>query len=93
VLYGALFTLLLGLIINLTYKISLHTLAWGATVASLAGISLKMMIDIPGIIISAVLLSGLVGFARLKLNAHNPSQVYLGWIAGVSIILILTFVF
>jgi membrane-associated phospholipid phosphatase len=91
-LYGALFTLLLGLLVNLFYKISLHTLAWGAAAASLSGLSIKMMLGIPGIVAGTVLIAGLAAWARLKLNAHNPSQVYLGFIAGVTLIMILTFV-
>jgi hypothetical protein len=91
VIYGALFTLLTGLMINLVYKISLHTLAWGAAVALFVGIWLKIGLEIPAIIIVSILLAGLAGFARLKLNAHNPTQVYLGFATGASIILIMTF--
>jgi hypothetical protein len=89
-IYGALLTLLVGLMINLVYKISLHTLAWGAAVASLVGLSLKMEIDIPLIIIFSVIIAGLAGYVRLKLNAHNPTQVYLGFATGAGIITILT---
>lgn len=89
-IYGALLTLLVGLMINLVYKISLHTLAWGAAVASLVGLSLKMGIDIPLIIIFSIIIAGLAGYVRLKLNAHNPTQVYLGFVTGAGIITILT---
>jgi len=91
-IYGALFILITGLIINLFYKVSLHTLAWGAAVASFIGISIRMGIAIPAIIMITILFAGLVGFARLKLNAHNSTQVYLGFIAGAGIMLLLTFV-
>jgi hypothetical protein len=90
-IYGALFTLLAGMMINLAYKISLHTLAWGAIVASLIGISLKLGVDIPEIILVSIVLAGVAGYARLKLNAHNSSQVYLGFVTGAAVILILTF--
>jgi hypothetical protein len=89
-IYGALFILLVGMMVNLAYKISLHTLAWGAAVASLVGISVKTGIDIPLIIMVSVLIAGLVGYARLKLNAHDPAQVYLGFITGAGVILLLT---
>lgn len=92
ILYGSLLTLLLGLIVNLFYKISLHMLGWGAATAAMIGISIRMNLDIPYLIIGTIFLSGLAGFARLKLNAHNPTQVYLGFVAGVALILTLTFV-
>lgn len=90
-IYGAIFILLTGLIINLFYRVSIHTLAWGAAVASFIGISVRMGIDIPAIIMITILVAGLAGFARLKLNAHNSTQVYLGFIAGAGILLLLTF--
>ena len=90
-IYGALFVLLAGLLINLAYKISLHALAWGAAVTSLIGISVKMGVDIPGTIIISIVMAGLAGFARLKLNAHNPVQVYVGFGIGAGIITVLTF--
>jgi membrane-associated phospholipid phosphatase len=34
------------------------------------------------IIVALIIISGLVGFARLQLQAHNPAQVYTGFIVG-----------
>lgn len=90
VLYSATFALLAGLMINLVYKISLHTLGWGAIVATLTGISLRLGIPLLIFIIPAVILSGFAGYARLKENAHNQAQVYLGYVAGVSVIILIT---
>lgn len=90
-LYGALLVLVAGLLINLVYKISLHALGWGAAVASFIGIALKMQLDIPLIIIPIILLAGLAGYSRLKLDAHNQTQVYLGFVTGAGMILLLTF--
>ena len=90
VLYSATFALIAGLMINLVYKISLHTLGWGAIVATLTGISLRLGIPLLLFIIPAIILSGLAGYARLKENAHNQAQVYLGYVAGVSVIILIT---
>ena len=89
--YGAVVTLVAGLLINLAYKISLHTLAWGSVTAALAGFSIRMGVDFPLVILGAILLAGTAGFARLKLQAHSPAQVYLGFLAGAGIMLLLTF--
>jgi hypothetical protein len=91
ILYSATFALLAGLLINLFYKISLHTLGWGAIAAALTGVSFKLGVPLLFYIVIAVLLSGLAGYARLKQNAHNPAQVYLGYVAGISVIILISF--
>jgi len=91
VVYTATFALLAGLLINMVYKISLHTLGWGALVTTLITISLRMGISLLPLIIIAVTLSGFAGYARLKENAHNQAQVYLGYIAGACIVILITF--
>ncbi len=91
VLYSATFSLLAGLLINMVYKISLHTLGWGALAATLTGISIRLGMPMLPYIIISILLSGLAGYARLKENAHNQAQVYVGYIAGVSVIIMLVF--
>jgi len=89
-IYGSIIILVTGMMINLFWKISLHTLAWGAAAGALTGISIKFMIGIPVYIACAILLSGLAGYGRLKLNAHSQSQVYTGFAAGAGIMLLLT---
>ncbi len=89
VIYSATISLLAGLLINSFYKISLHTLGWGSVFAMLVIISINTGIPLPGLISTVTLLAGLVGYARLKENAHNQTQVYMGYIAGVSVVIIL----
>jgi len=89
-IYGSIIILVTGMVINLFWKISLHTLAWGAAAGALTGISIQFMIGIPVYIACAVLLAGLAGFGRLKLNAHNQSQVYAGFAVGAGLMLLLT---
>jgi hypothetical protein len=93
VLYTATFALIAGLIINMVYKVSLHTLGWGALTATLVSISLRMGIQLLAFISVAILLAGLVGYARLKENAHNQTQVYLGYIAGAGSVILVMFLF
>ena len=89
VIYSATIALLAGLLINMVYKISLHTLGWGAMATTMVSISLRLGIPFPGLISITVILAGLAGYARLKQNAHNQTQVYLGYIAGVCIITVI----
>jgi hypothetical protein len=85
-LYSAAFALFAGMLINLFWKISLHTLGWGALTASLFTLALLMGYNLTGMIAASVFLSGLAGYARLNENAHSPAQVYLGFAAGVMLI-------
>jgi hypothetical protein len=89
-IYGSIIILVTGMVINLFWKISLHTLAWGAATGALTGISIRFMIGIPVYIACTILLSGLAGFGRLKLNAHSQSQVYMGFAVGAGLMLLLT---
>jgi hypothetical protein len=91
VLYSATFALLTGLLITMVYKISLHTLGWGALTATLTSLSIRLGIPMLPFILISVILSGLAGYARLKQNAHNQTQVYSGYFAGVLIVLLISF--
>ena len=90
-LYSATFSLLVGLLINLVYKISLHTLGWGALAATLISISLRMGFALLLPIVVSVIIAGLVGYARLKQNAHKQAEIYLGYFAGVSVIIFIAY--
>ncbi|MCK4288907.1 MAG: hypothetical protein KAW86_06865, partial [Bacteroidales bacterium] len=86
---GATFLLIITLIINFFWKISIHMIGIGGMLGTLIGLSFLWMIDIPFLIILLILCSGITGFARLKLNAHNPAQVYTGFVIGTSFMLLL----
>lgn len=90
-LYSATFALLTGLLINLVYKISLHTLGWGAFTTTIISISIHLGMPLMPFILISILLAGFAGFARLKQNAHNQTQVYLGYVAGVCVVILISF--
>ena len=62
-------------------------LGMGGITGGFIGLMLMRSIYSPMLLIVLISLSALVAFARLKLNTHNESQVYVGYIAGVSIML------
>jgi len=70
------------LIINIYWKISAHMTASGAITGALAGISISQHTDMLLLIILTLLISGIIGFSRLKLMAHSPQQVYVGFGLG-----------
>lgn len=74
-------TVVLLLITNY-WKISLHTSAIAGLMGALSGMAVALKIDYILSVLSIVLLAGVVGYARLKLETHNTSQVYAGYIVG-----------
>jgi len=73
---------LLVLLITNYWKISLHTVGIGSLLGFLIGMSINYKINILPILYPLILVAGMVGFARLKLKAHNAMQVYAGYIIG-----------
>lgn len=89
---GVAAALSLAFVINVADKISLHTVGMGGLIGmaflSLAlfggqGLALgSMTVSLGIVLIGTILLGGLVGTARLALNAHNKMQVYMGYMVG-----------
>jgi hypothetical protein len=88
-LLGISLLVILALIINFWWKISMHMIGMGGVTGVFIGIAYRYMIDLQIIISIVVFLAGVVGFARLKLNSHKPSEVYSGFLMGVGVMLLL----
>jgi len=84
---GSAFLVLIALVVSLIWKISLHMIGMGGMLGAFIGLSQVIHTDVVLIIVAIALACGLTGFARLKLNAHNPSQVYVGFITGLGVML------
>ncbi len=84
IILGATFSILLALIINFKWKISVHMIGIGGLVGTLIGVSLRYSSDFKSIICTALIIAGFIGFSRLKLKAHRLSQVYAGFLLGVA---------
>jgi uncharacterized membrane protein (Fun14 family) len=64
--------------INVKWKISIHMLV---------GLTMRYQSALLPIILSIILISGLVGYARLRLDAHTSGQVYAGFTLGVLVMI------
>jgi len=73
----------IGLILTSFWKISIHSMALGAVTGLIIYLTGLQFFDAPWLAYSTIMVSGLVGFARLKLDAHSPAQVYGGYLLGV----------
>lgn len=86
---GAAISVLLSFFINFRWKISAHTIGIGGISGAALGIIYRLQIDMHIILMILLLISGIVGYARLKLNTHTPAQVYSGFVLGFGIELLL----
>jgi hypothetical protein len=81
-------------IITFFWKISVHSLGIGGIVGILLIIS-SMVPESPVnyLLLAAILISGIVLSARLKLQAHTQAQVYVGFLLGLFISFMIIFWF
>lgn len=75
--------------INIYWKISLHAIGCGSLVSIifiLTSISVEIFLPY---LFAAIIISGVVGSARLYLKSHSASQVYTGFAVGFMTVLII----
>jgi hypothetical protein len=80
---GGAILIVVSMIINLFWKISIHMAGIGGLTGGFIGLNYHMLINSGTLILVLFVLSGLVGFARLKQNTHNEAQVYVGYMVGI----------
>jgi len=85
---GATLLILLTLLITYRWKISIHMTTMGGLTGFILSFGYIYQIDISITLILTFLVSGLLGTARLIVNAHNLSQVLAGYALGVSVIML-----
>jgi membrane-associated phospholipid phosphatase len=79
---GATLLVIISLFITYFTKISIHMLALGGMFGTFAGYSITFNLNLGFLLSLIVFVAGITGFARLKLEAHNPSQIYTGFALG-----------
>ena len=80
---GAGLSILLTALINLKSKISAHMVGIGGLLGVLISVSHLIRFDMTFFYIGAILLAGLLGFARMLLDEHKPAQIYSGFCLGL----------
>lgn len=85
---GSTLLVIICLLVNFISKLSLHMAGTGGLFGFVAGLSYLMNDIYLSALIICLLIAGLTGYARLKLQAHTPGQVYAGFIAGAVIMLL-----
>lgn len=85
---GATVSVIIVLLVNIKWKISAHMVGIGGLTGFIIALAQHVGNNLNLYLIISVFISGLIGFSRLKLNAHNPSQVYTGFIVGLTVMLV-----
>ena len=81
-IFSSFFLSLIVTVINLWWKISLHSVGAGALLGIVLILSLRTHTSLVEYLILVIITGGLVLSSRLKLNYHNPQQVWLGFFTG-----------
>ena len=84
---GVTLILIVLLLINFRWKISIHMAGIGGLTGAFTGIAIRYYLDIIVLILIVVFIAGVVGFARLKLNTHKEYEVYTGYVLGLALML------
>ncbi len=79
---GALVAVLAAWFINRRWKISAHGVGMGGMVGFLWAMHAQTDVSVFWPLFGAVLLTGAVASARLYLQAHQPAQIYAGFLLG-----------
>lgn len=78
-----------GLIVSFFKKFSLHIFGWSVIVAAIAWYIFSWQCFSVLYLALAVVLTGVVAWSRLKLNAHTPGEIYLGFGLGLLPVVVL----
>lgn len=75
------------LILLMAGNMSIYATSAGAFTGAFIGLQLGLGINLLFFIFLSVIIGGLVGFSRLKLETHRPAEVYLGYLLGAGVML------
>jgi len=81
----------INFLINLKWKVSSHLIGVGGFTGLVSVVSIRIHSDVFLYLILAIAISGLAGFARLRLDKHTPAQVYTGFLLGYCTMLAINF--
>jgi len=82
-LLAACLTILITLLVSNFWKISAHMTGLGGLSGLVLALSKKLGADMLMFLLIFLILSGLAGYARMRLNAHSGIQVLMGYLTGL----------
>lgn len=82
---GAIISMVIAMLINLKWKISLHMIGIGGFCGGMTALFLISQEGSPFFLASAFAMAGVLGTARLILQAHTPMQILAGFVLGLAV--------
>ena len=79
---GAAITVSIAWLLSYRWKVSIHMIGIGGMTGLLFGLSQVLNAGLEVLIMLVILVSGLLGTARMQLGAHTPAQIYAGYGIG-----------
>lgn len=79
-------TIYMALFITFFWKISIHMIGIGGLTGGILALAYMFGIDLHLLLSLLILIAGLLGVARLYLAAHNPAQIYAGFVLGFVVV-------
>lgn len=73
---------ILSLFINFALKTSIHMTGIGGLTGTFLALSFKWATDFRLVLILLFLTAGIIGWSRLRLKAHRPLEIYIGYGTG-----------
>lgn len=90
-LIASILVIVILLIISIKWKISNHMAAIGGMTGTLFALSFRSGVNPLYAILAVILISGLVGSARLILNKHTLKQIIAGYTLGFSVLYLIIY--
>ncbi|MCX6317525.1 MAG: hypothetical protein NTW29_09560 [Bacteroidetes bacterium] len=86
--FAAFFSTIIGLMLNIKMKVSLHAISMGVVVCFFVLMALSQDINYAVYLALVMVIAGLVCTSRFMVSDHTPGEVYIGLLAGIVSMLI-----
>ncbi|MGD1846843.1 MAG: hypothetical protein ACFB10_15755 [Salibacteraceae bacterium] len=84
IMFGASVAVVVSFVVNFKHKVSIHMVGISGLVGAMFAVDVHYGVPVTPVLILFVFLTGLVGSSRLFLKAHQPKEVFLGFLVGFS---------
>jgi hypothetical protein len=82
-LLGTFWGVILLFLINIFFKVSMHTSAAGNVLGLMIVLMMISPVNMLLPFFLSIIAAGIIGTARLALGAHKPSEIWLGYVLGI----------
>lgn len=85
IIRGAVLSLVLAMIINFKWRISIHMVGIGGATGMLFALTQLIFANYNLTIMILILISGVLGSVRIYAGGHTPAQIYTGFLIGAGV--------